>query len=240
MVRPEISVIIPAYNEEKRIGSTLKSIQRYLIGKSGNKGTYELIVIDDGSKDKTRRIVKSFKGVGLNPPRKNLGKGASVQEGLRLAKGKKVLFSDADLSTPIRELDKFIPFLGEFDMVIASRALKDSIIPVRQPWYRELLGKTFNKFVQVVAVPGIKDTQCGFKLYTQKAAKHIASRQTIKGFGFDVEQLFIARKGGLKVKELPVTWNNAEGSKVKVVRDSLRMLRDLGTIRLNHLKGAYR
>ncbi|MCK4521213.1 MAG: glycosyltransferase family 2 protein [Nanoarchaeota archaeon] len=232
-----LSVIIPAYNEEKRIGKTLERIISYLDSK---KYSYEIIVVDDGSRDRTRDVVRGVRNVKINKKRKNMGKGYSVKEGMLIAKGDYLLFSDADLSTPIEELEKLMNYIKKYDVIIGSRALKESDIQIRQPFYREYMGKIFNFFVQILTVKGIRDTQCGFKLFTKKAAKEIFSKQKIDGFGFDVEVLFIARKKGFKIKEVPIVWRNSINTKVSPVKDSVRMFYDILKVRLNSMKGKYR
>ena len=188
----KISLIIPSYNEEKLIVSSIKNIITYMLK---NKYNFEVIVVDDGGKDKTKEKVRSIKDkhVKLLSYKPNKGKGHAVKTGMLAAKGDLLLFLDADLSTPIEEIEKFIPQTRKYDVVIASRALKESKIKVHQPFYRELIGKIFNKMVQLLAVWGIKDTQCGFKMFTRKAANIIFKRQRIHGWAFDVELLFIAK-----------------------------------------------
>lgn len=234
----ELSVIIPAYNESERIGSTIKSIDSYL-SKKGHK--YEMIVVDDGSKDNTIEVAKSVgsdkvKVVSLGG---NRGKGFAVWKGLTLARYGHALFSDADLSTPIEDIEKLTPYIDTYDVVIGSRNLPDSNITKKQPWLRSRLGKTFPLLVRALVLPGIKDTQCGFKMFTRQAIGAITPSQTIFDFGFDVEILFLARRAGLAIKEVGVTWANAEGSKVHPIRDSKRMLIDLVKIRVNQLNGKY-
>lgn len=232
----EISVVIPAYNEEKRILPTLEAIHYYV---KERYDRFEIIVIDDGSDDSTVRFSSINDNIILENE-KNKGKGYSVRRGLLYAKYDTILFSDADLATPIEELGKMKKVLDRgYDIVIASRNMQRSDIKVKQPFYRQVLGKIFPYLVNLLAVRGIKDTQCGFKLYTRTAAKMIAEKQRINRFAFDVEQLFIARKLGMKIKEVPVKWIDKAGSKVDTVKDSLRMLRDLIRIRFNSLKGLY-
>jgi len=238
-----ISVVIPAYNEKERIKSTLKRIIDYL----SRRYKYEIIIVDDGSSDETASIVKDFarwnKGIGkriiLLRNSKNMGKGHSVRRGIMHAKYPLILFSDADLSTPIEELDKFIAFLGNYDIVIASRNLKESNIKLKQPSFRVLLGKTFPLLVNLVLMPEIKDTQCGFKLFKKDAARKIFKVQTLNRFSFDAEVLYIARKKGYNIKEAPVTWINMGGSKVNLLFDPIRMFLDVFRIRLNDILGEY-
>ncbi|NOZ80397.1 MAG: glycosyltransferase family 2 protein, partial [DPANN group archaeon] len=164
-----LSIIIPAYNEENRIGSTLRAIKEYCNRKRLN---YEIIIVDDGSNDRTRTIVEKAKDrhIRLVSYGKNRGKGFAVRFGMGKARGDLLLFSDADLSTPIEELDKFLPLAERFDVLIGSRNLRGSDIRIRQPWYRRIPGKIFSIITRVLLLPGIKDSQCGFKLFTRKAA----------------------------------------------------------------------
>ncbi len=234
----ELSVIIPAYNEEGRLGQSLTKIASYLDAKKIN---YEIIVVDDGSQDNTANLVNEFGNnrIKLLRNSQNMGKGFSVKRGMLAAKKNYVLFSDADLSTPIEELEKFIPFLDGYDILIGSRNLKDSDIRIRQPFLRSKLGRIFPILVKLLLVGGIKDTQCGFKLFRKKAIIPIFSRQTLNNFGFDVEILFIAKKLGFKIKEIPIIWVNSSGSKVRLLRDPLKMFWDIIRIRQNNKAGAY-
>ena len=239
---PYISIIIPAYNEEARIGPTLDRIGEY-INSSGMD--YEIIVVDDGSTDNTRAVVsesaRRICGLRLVENRVNRGKGFSVKNGFLNSSGRLVLFSDADLSTPIEELEKFLPEVESgANIVIGSRSLKGSNIIKRQPFYRVLMGKTFNKLVRLLTVSGLVDTQCGFKLFRRGTCEPIFKAQRVERFAFDVELLFLAQKKGLRIAELPVRWINSPQSKVHPVMDSLRMALDLLRIRLNYLIGKYR
>ncbi len=241
MSTPYLSVIIPAYNEESRLLATLARIYEYLRAQSYG---YEMIVVSDGSRDKTAAVALEWKPEGcpleVIDRKENRGKGYSVREGAALAKGEYILFSDADLSTPIEEVEKFLPLLKSgSDIVIGSRSLQDSEIVVRQPFYRKLMGRVFNGMVQLLAVKGIIDTQCGFKSFSRKAVEDIFSLCLIEGFAFDVEILFLARKLGFAIEEIPVRWINAEGSSVSPIRDSLAMFREICQVRLNDWKGRY-
>lgn len=238
MAKLSISVVIPAYNEEKRIGKTLRKILKYFENK---KYDYEIIVVDDCSKDKTVHVAEFFKSKRIKIIKNlcNLGKGGAVRKGMLSAKKKYVLFSDADLSTPIEQIEKFLPFIKKYDVIIGSRALNDSEIRIKQPFYRVIMGRIFNLIVQILLLKGIKDTQCGFKLFTRKSAKKIFPKQTFKGFSFDVEILYIARKTGYKIKEVPVVWINSPESKVSALKDSIKMFIDLIKIRINSIKGKY-
>lgn len=232
------SIIIPTYNEEKRISKTIKKILEFL----ENKKDFELIVVNDGSKDKTSQVVTSFKdtNIRLLEFSPNHGKGFAVKQGMLNAKGEIILFSDADLSTPIEEFDKLLKYIKNFDIVIGSRSIKGANVVKHQPFYRELMGKIFNKIVRLFTIKGIIDTQCGFKMFTQKAAKDVFSRTKINGFGFDVEALFIARKLGYKIKEVPITWINDEQTKISPIKDSLKMFIEVLKVRINYWKGYYK
>jgi dolichyl-phosphate beta-glucosyltransferase len=232
-----LSVIIPAYNEEHRIKETLNKIINHLNKKKYN---YEIIIVDDGSKDKTISIIQNIKNKKIRILKNeiNKGKGYSIKRGVLNATRDLILFSDADLSTPIEELDHFIKYL-DYDIIIGSRALKESNIIIHQPFYREYSGKIFNLFVKLFTVRGIKDTQCGFKLFKKDIAYNIFKKQTIDRFGFDVEILYIANKYNYKIKELPVHWLNDTKSKVSLFKDSIRMFLDLIKIRINDIKGLY-
>jgi dolichyl-phosphate beta-glucosyltransferase len=230
-----ISIVIPAFNEEDRILPTLRMIDDYL--RDRVRG-YEIIVVDDGSSDNTMKVVRSecgrLKSVRLLSNEANRGKGFSVRRGVMGARHDLVLVSDADLSTPIEEVSKFLPWVEKgYDVVIGSRALKESDIIRRQPWYRQTMGKTFNLLVRIVVLGGFHDTQCGFKMFRTPAGKKIFESLKTEGFAFDVEALLRAKKIGYRVKEVPVRWINSPQSKVRVLRDSARMFLDLVRIRLS-------
>lgn len=233
---PALSIVIPAYNEAQRIGPTLDRVLGW-IEASGHDA--ELLVVDDGSKDTTTEVVRQHPGFGgrlrLVENGRNRGKGYSVGHGVREARGAQVLFSDADLSTPIEEYDRLAAELARgFDIAIGSRALSGANIRKHQPRHRELMGRTFNRIVQTLVFPGIKDTQCGFKLFTADAARRCFEHRTIDGFAFDVEVLFIARRLGFTVSEVPITWENDEASRVSPIRHSIEMFRDILKIRRQH------
>lgn len=237
----DISIVIPAYNEEKRLEKTLQRILTYLQEKDCD---YEIIVVDDGSRDETLAVAGRFSQKGVRSLRndRNRGKGYTVRHGMLDARKSFVLFSDADLSTPIEEMENLIvPIIsGEAQIAIGSRAIHGARIEVSQPFYRIAMGKIFNMFVRLIALGGIHDTQCGFKLFTREAAQEVFRRQQIPGFGFDVEVLAIARQLGYKIAELPVRWINSAESKVDALHDSSAMFFDLLRVRLNILRGRYR
>ncbi len=244
-----LSVVIPAYNEARRLPRTLERIAVYLQDAihrwQVGKDAVEVIVVDDGSTDGTSELARTFSDrlpnlqVLRHSP--NRGKGYAVKRGMLAARGQFRLFSDADLSTPIDELEKLLPPLlsGEADVAIASRGLPQSQLLVRQPWAREMLGRLFNLVVQALATPGIWDTQCGFKLFRGEVAERLFALQTLEGFAFDVEVLYLARKFGYRIVEVPVRWLNDPNTKVQTLRHGLQMLRDVLLVRLNDWRGRY-
>jgi len=208
---------------------------------SEQRQAYEIIVVDDGSRDQTAAGVTAFKSrrgrVRLLRNRRNRGKGASVRRGVAAARGELILFTDADLSTPIQDFLPLSQALANGAAVaIGSRAVKGAAVRTPQPLHRTLMGKFFNVLVQVIALPGIHDTQCGFKLFRRAAARSIFQRMTISGFGFDVEILYVARKAGLTLAEVPVEWRNSLQSRVSPLRDSACMFADLFRIVRRHRK----
>jgi dolichyl-phosphate beta-glucosyltransferase len=210
----------------------------------GRGHDFEIIVVDDGSTDDTAAAVTSIAAtesrLRLLRNDTNRGKGFTVRRGMLDAAGDAVLFSDADLSTPIEEYDKLLGFLDGHELVIASRSLPDSDVAVRQPAYREMMGRIFNVFVQVLLVRGVIDTQCGFKLMRADAARAIAGLMRIDRFSFDVEMIVIARRLGYRYVDVPVRWINSAGSRVHPVRDSVNMMLDLFRIKLYDIAGYYK
>jgi dolichyl-phosphate beta-glucosyltransferase len=228
-----ISIVIPAYNEAERIGPTIETIHNYF---SKKHQSFDILVINDGSKDNTTNIVldfaKGIRNVKLLDSSINQGKGSSVRKGMIHAAHDLILLTDADLSTPIEEFEKLAPWMRKgYDIVIGSRGMKESEIILRQPWYRRMMGKAFNLFVRTLIVNDFRDTQCGFKLFRSEAATRIFRLSKIDGFAFDVEVLFIAKKMGYKIKEVPVRWIDSPHSKVSALRDPFRMFLDLLKIR---------
>jgi dolichyl-phosphate beta-glucosyltransferase len=233
---PYISIIVPAYNEEQRLGATIKRILAYF---DEQDKPYEVLIVDDGSTDGTAALIKTmacWPQVKFLTYQPNRGKGHAVRYGMLRAQGERLLFSDADLATPIEEIEKLAAKLDEgYDVAIGSRDMKESELVRRQSWLREHGGKTFNWMVQRIAVPGIHDTQCGFKLFTRSAALAIFSRCKVDHFAFDVEMLYIAIQiFGYRVAETPVRWAHQEGSKVVFWRDAIRMSKTLFNIRMTH------
>ena len=231
--------MIPAYNEADRLPASLERIGRFLAGWGR---TCEVVVVDDGSTDGTadRARASGLHGLTVLQNEGNRGKGYSVRRGLVAARGAHRLMTDADLSTPIEELERLLAVQRDgYDVVIGSRALPDSNIEVRQPWYRENMGRVFNLAVRLLAVPGLHDTQCGFKLWSARAADDVFRSVRLDGFSFDVESLFLARKRGYRIAERPVTWRNDAATRVGMLGGFLAFP-DLLRIRLNHWLGRYR
>ena len=238
---PYLSVIIPAYNEQSRIADSLYEIKDYL---SEQPYRSEIIVVDDGSNDLTTEIVKFIDIYGkeinehdegtLMENHKNVGKGYSIARGMMRASGDIILFTDADLSTPISEVPKLLACFDEgYDVAIGSRNMQDSKVE-KKPWYRNLMSSLFNSAVRLISIRGINDTQCGFKAYRREVAHQVATLQRIYGFGFDVEHLYIAKKSGYKIKEVGVEWHHKEGSTVDPLPDAITMFLDLLRIRWLH------
>jgi glycosyltransferase involved in cell wall biosynthesis len=234
---PPFSVVIPCFNEQARIGNTLRVALDYL---AASAPTSELIVVNDGSTDATGAIARKMLAEAKVATRlvenfPNRGKGAAVRTGLLAAREPIGLFSDADLSTPIEETPKLIEPIanGEVDIAFGSRALDRNLIGIHQPWRREQGGRVFNLLVRVATGLPFWDTQCGFKAFRLDVCRPILEAARLDGFAFDVELLFLAHRAGLRIREIPVRWNHAEGSKVNFFRDSLRMLREVVALRKN-------
>ncbi len=234
--KPYLSVVVPAFNEEQRIGTTLEQICEYL---SRQPYSWEIVLVDDGSQDKTVAVARqSMAGRSLHTVshESNQGKGAAIKHGMVAARGQVRLFSDADLSTPIEEVSRLLQALEEgYDIAIGSRGLKESRIELHQAWYREMMGRIFNLMVRLLVLGGIKDTQCGFKLFTAQAAQSLFPLQSMQGFAFDVEILLRARQKGFKIKEVPVRWINSPESRIHPLIDSTKMFVDLVKLRLGLL-----
>lgn len=238
-----LSIVIPAYNEESRLPRTLDRILAYL---ASHKRSSEVIVVDDGSRDATAAVAEGFamrhKQVRLLRNPGNRGKGYSVRHGMLAANGEWVLFSDADLSAPIEEVEKLFRAVEESGAAVAigSRALDRSLIDVHQSWFRENAGRAFNLLMRILVGLPFWDTQCGFKLFRRDAARAAFSKVRIEGFGFDAEALFLAALYRFKTVEVPVRWSHVEGTKVNMTADSARMFGDLLRVRWNWLRGRYR
>lgn len=247
---PYLSVIVPAYNEEPNFkNGTISEVSTYL---EKQPYSYEIIIVDDGSEDQTAALAQDFaqkhKNVRVikNP---HQGKAETVKTGVRQAKGRLILFTDFDQATPISEIEKLLPFFPEYDIVIGSRQLPGAQRE-REPFYRHWMGLVFNLVVQTLAVRGIWDTQAGFKCFKGEIAKELFGNLKVYGQGkkvkgalvtaFDVELLFIAKKKGYKIKEVPIIWHHVATSRVNPLKDSVRMFRDVLKVRLNDLRGIYK
>ena len=243
-MKKALSIVIPAYNEESRLGDSIRKILGYVQREELNT---ELIIVDDGSTDSTTQIAKQ--ACAESPTidtkviryKENRGKGFAVKTGMIASESDIVLFSDADLSSPIEELPKLVDPIrtGKLDVAFGSRALDRNLIGVHQPWRREQGGRVFNLFVRTLTGLPFWDTQCGFKAFNMKKFRPLLNVMTIDRFGFDVEFLFIAHHAGLRLKEIPVRWNDCDGSKVNVLRDSLRMFSEIRQIRQNSKREIY-
>jgi glycosyltransferase involved in cell wall biosynthesis len=238
--QPMVSIVVPAFNEARRIAETVRKIDDFI---RDSPLALELVVVDDGSTDDTAEIVRRIpaKALRLIQNKENHGKGYTVRQGVLAAGGKYVLFTDADLSAPIEELNKLldIAIRDGADVVIGSRGLDRRYIEKHQSRLRELGGIVFNLMVRLFLGLPLHDTQCGFKLFNRQRSRRIFEQQTTFGFGFDPELLFLARRNGLTIREAPVRWSHAEGSKVKFLRDGVRMFFDLVRIRWNAIAGRY-
>jgi glycosyltransferase involved in cell wall biosynthesis len=237
---PMVSIVVPAFNEAARIGESIQKIADFI---RRSPIAFEVIVVDDGSVDETAAIVSRFhvKALRLLRNHQNHGKGHSVRQGFLASTGTYVLFTDADLSAPIEEVNKLLHVAANegADVVIASRKLQDSLIEKRQSRSREFGAKVFNLMVRLLLGLRLQDTQCGFKLFHRQRSRRIFEKQTTPGFGFDPELLFLARRQGLKICETPVRWSHSEGTKVRFLQDGVRMFLDLVRIRWNALIGRY-
>jgi dolichyl-phosphate beta-glucosyltransferase len=237
----DLSIVIPAYNEEARLPGTLERIADYLptLGLQT-----EIVVVDDGSRDRTAAVAESFRpkftGLRVLSNGRNRGKGYSVRHGMLEAQGDVVLFTDADLSAPIEESEKLLRALNEgYDVAIGSRALNRSLISTRESPFREFAGIIFNKIVRAILRLPFVDTQCGFKAFRRERCRIIFEQQRIEGFGFDPELLYLARHHGLRAIEIPVRWGHSPATTVHMLRDSLKMFVDIFTIRWNAVAGRY-
>jgi dolichyl-phosphate beta-glucosyltransferase len=233
--RPHVSVIFPAYNERERIGASLERSRAWL---EEHQPEHEVLVVDDGSADDTAEVVRAqaerWPRLRLVQLERNQGKGAATRRGVLEAEGAWILCSDADLSTPIQELQPMLEAGRTAPVVIGSRSIEGSNITQRQPLYRVAMGRAFNRATRMVTPGGHNDTQCGFKLYRRDVGRDLFSRLTVDGFAFDVEVLYLAHKLGYAVAEVPVTWHNDERSSVNPLLDPLAMLVDIVRIRRRH------
>ena len=237
---PDLSIIIPSYNEELRLPATLGRIAEYI--QSCGRET-EVLVVDDGSKDGTAAVAEYFQikipSLRVISNGVNRGKGYSVRHGIQEARGRITLFTDADLSAPIEEAGKLFDALETNDIAIGSRALDRSLISVHESSFREFAGIVFNTIVRLILRLPFVDTQCGFKAFRRDRCKIIFEQQTIERFGFDPELLYLARHHGLRAVEIPVRWGHSPATKVSMMRDSVQMFLDVFAIRWNSLRGRY-
>ncbi len=235
---PRLSVIIPAYNESGRVGATIERIQDYFAQQEYGG---EIVVVDDGSTDGTADYVRQqFPGVTVVAYAPNRGKGFAVKRGVEVATGAYRLCYDADGSTPIEEIEKVWPKTDAgAEVVIGSRALPDSDVAVHQPWYRENMGRIYNLILRILRLTEFPDTQCGFKVFSARAAQSMFPLQTMDGYGADCELLVIAKLHGLNVDQVPVRWLNSPDTRVHPIIDSLKMLREAMGVKWNALRGKY-
>ena len=226
----DLSIVIPAFNESARLGPTLRRVVDYLRQKGIG---YEVLVVDDGSTDGTSELARTFEpeGVRVLTQEVNRGKGAVIKVGVLASRGREVLLVDADLSTPIEDLERLRPRLAEAEVVLGSRAVEGSDILTHQPFYREMMGRTFNFIIQLVGVRGLRDTQCGFKLLDGDVARRLFAELQIQRFAYDVELVWLARRHGYRVVEVGVRWADSPSSKVNPLTDSFRMFWDVMALR---------
>jgi dolichyl-phosphate beta-glucosyltransferase len=237
---PELSIIIPSYNEELRLPETLDRIASYL---QTDGRAAEVLVVDDGSNDRTAAVAEAFRSkialLRVVSNGVNCGKGYSVRHGMQEARGRIALFTDADLSAPIEEAGKLLAALETYDVAIGSRAMDRSLISVHESRFREFAGIIFNKIVRIILWLPFVDTQCGFKAFRRERCSILFEQQRIERFGFDPELLYLARHHGLHAVEIPVRWGHSPATKVNMWRDSIQMFIDVFTIRWNALRGRY-
>ncbi len=240
MSTPFLSLILPAHNEAERLPHSLKLVQEFI-----NRQTYEseVLVIENASTDDTAKVVEGYQA--SFPQLKMIrleqgGKGNAIRVGMQAARGEYRFMADVDFSMPVEEISKFLPpNLAETQVVIASREQAGSK-RIAEPFYRHLIGRVFNGLVRILVLPGLQDTQCGFKCFSAEAAEQIFPKQTLNGWSFDVEVLTIARELGFKVLEVPITWTYQPGSRMSILSDSWQMFKDLLLIRSRKRKGLYR
>lgn len=235
-----LSIVIPVYNEEKRLPKNLDNIISFL---KKRRESYEIILVDDGSTDRTWEIIQKYIRKYLNIVRlkhfTNRGKGAAVKTGMLASNGRIILMTDCDLSTPIEEMDNLIRYSSKYDIVIGSRRLKEKKIGRLPERYRIILGDIYYELLRLILLPSIKDTNCGFKLFNRRVVKPVFGRQLINRWGYDAEVLFIANKLGYSIKETPVKWTHYVDSKVRVFDAITKTLGELLQVKINQLRGRY-
>lgn len=237
-MNPFLSIVIPAHNEQNRLPGTLEQIFRFLEQQSF---TFEVIVVENGSSDRTHEVAQEFakRHKSLLVIQSEKGKGAAVQRGMLAAKGDYRFMCDADLSMPVEEIMKFLPpKLQDFDIAIASREAKGAV-RYNEPSYRHWGGRGINFLIQTLILPGLNDTQCGFKCFRAAVAEDLFHRQTLNGWSFDIEVLYIARRHGYRIVEIPIHWHHFSDSKVSALRDAVRMIQDIFRIHANARRGLY-
>ncbi|MFH1996753.1 MAG: dolichyl-phosphate beta-glucosyltransferase [Candidatus Omnitrophota bacterium] len=240
MKSEKLSVVIPVYNEAKKVGKTVARLDRFF-----SKKTYplEYVFVEDGSSDDTLNVLRGLKegrdNFVLLTNKKNMGKGYSIRRGMLASTGARILFMDADMSTPLRVFQEFEKYLDGYDIVMGSRWIRESNIRIPQPWFRRAAGKVFYMIIRAFFLKGITDTNCGFKCYQKAVARDIFSKQLLKGWGFDVELLFIAQKRGYHIREVPVIWAHGRDSRVDLIKVPFLTLLELLRIRINDWNGRY-
>jgi len=237
-LNPFLSIVIPAHNEQNRLPGTLKQIFHFL---EQQTFTSEVIVVENGSTDQTYELAQQFakQHANMRVLQSSKGKGAAVQHGMLNAKGEYRFMCDADLSMPVQEIVKFIPpKLQDFDIAIASREAKGAV-RYNEPSYRHWGGRGINFIIQILILPGLNDTQCGFKCFRAEVAEDVFKRQTLSGWSFDIELLYVARRHGYRILEIPIHWYHFADSKVNALRDAVRMIQDIFRIHANARRGTY-
>ena len=239
--QPFLSIVVPAYNEEDRLRKTLPEFLKFL---AASKKPVEIIFVDDGSHDNTseviRKSIEGLKNARLIKFSVNRGKGAAIREGMLYARGKFRIFADADSSSPIWQAEKLLQAADEKTVVIGSRYVSGSLIKIKQPFYRIFGSRIMNLFIRIILLPDIKDTQCGFKLFPQRAVAEIFPKIRLTRFSFDLEVLALAKAFGYRIKEVPIEWEDNPHSTVDPVKDGLKLLRDAIRIKINLMKGDYK
>lgn len=242
MAGTTLSIVVPAYNEEKKINSTFSRLERFF---SQKDYIVEYVFVEDGSSDATLEILKNMEKakpgiVKILVNEKNMGKGYSIKRGMLASSGDYVLFMDVDMATPLQTFTEFEKYLGDYDIVMGSRWCLEANIRIPQPFIRKCMGHVFYALVKTLYLKNVTDTNCGFKCYRKNVANDIFSRQMLRGWGFDVEILYIAQKRGYRIKEVPVVWAHGRGSKVNLLKVPFLTLAELIRIKINDWNGCYK